>query len=312
MFLRALQSVSDQTFQSREIIVVVDGSDDVHWHAYEAIARQQPGIRFLFVQHRPSGHGQSYSMNVGVHAANGAYLCFLDDDDHWTSKVHLENAAASIKASEAPVDLYFTNQQAYFADDRRQTEKVWLEDLIGQVNPSMRHWGNSYFVDAPFLMNSSGFAHINCSIVSRQLYDSLGGMDESIRYENDRDFYIRAVDAASVILYCTDCVSRHNIPDTSRRENMSTVGSDIEKKLYQVRVYDKNICGVRQKKILDFCRRGKTYELKHAARILASKGQYGRARHYAGEALISGFNLRWLGYTCYLAFRSLWHGDAGR
>ena len=307
MFQRALQSVVEQTFQAREIIVVVDGSDEQSLHAYQELAGQHPGIHFEFVQHRPSGHGQSYSMNVGAHAANGDYLCFLDDDDCWSSERHLENAATSIRASDEPVDLYYTNQQAYFADGVRQTEEVWLESLIGRVSPDMQVCGNSYRVDASFLMQGSGFAHLNCSIVNRQFYHSLGGMDESIRYENDHDFYLRAVDAARVIIYCTDHVSRHNIPDTSKRDNMSTVGSDIEKKLYQIRVYDKGICGSSQQPVLALCLRGKTYELKHAARILASRGQYRRARHYAAEALLSGFNLRWLGYTCYLGVRGLLH-----
>ncbi|MCB1843127.1 MAG: hypothetical protein KDI09_09220, partial [Halioglobus sp.] len=222
---------------------------------------------------------------------------------------HLETAAACIRAGATRIELYLSNQQAYFADNVRQTEKVWLEDLADQVTPEMHHFGNSYLVDAPFLIKSHGFSHLNCSIVSRDLYKRLGGMDESIRYENDRDFYIRAIDTASAILYSTDCVSRHNIPDTSRQDNMSTVASEIEKKLYQMRVYDKGICAARQTPVLQFCRRGKTYQLKHLTRILATLGEYRRASHYAREALVTGFNPRWLAYTCYLGCRSFMGGS---
>lgn len=305
LFFKALQSVMRQTFQDREIIVVVDGSDEPHLASYQQIAAEHPDIRFIYVEHRPAGHGQSYSMNVGSLASHGKYLSFLDDDDYWTSDTHLEQAANCIQAAASPIELYLTNQLAYFADNTRQTKKVWLEDLIEKVTPRMHHLGSSYLVDTAFLIGSSGFSHMNCTIVSRPLYDRLGGMDESIRYENDRDFYIRAIDTASGILFSTDSVSRHNIPDTSKRDNMSTVASGIEKKLYQMRVYDKGICTARQAPVINFCRRGKTYELKHIAHAFAELGEYRRASHYAKEAVITGFNLRWLAYTCYLVCRTV-------
>jgi hypothetical protein len=130
-------------------------------------------------------------------------------------------------------------------------------------------------------------------------------MDESIRYENDRDIYIRSIDAAKCILYSTHYMSLHNIPDTSKKNNMSTVNSEIEKKLYQLRVYDKGISLCRQSSVIRFCCKAKVYELKHAARILSHSKRHRSAAHYAKAALISGFNFRWLAYTIYLTGKSL-------
>ncbi|MDZ7782421.1 MAG: hypothetical protein U5K56_05580 [Halioglobus sp.] len=169
---------------------------------------------------------------------------------------------------------------------------------------SNRNKGDSYFVNAAFLLQSRGFAHLNCSIFSRALYEAIGGMDESIRYENDRDVYIRSIDTAKVILFSTRYSSRHNIPDISRKENMSTVGTNVDKKLYQLRVYDKGICLCTRPAVVRSCRLGKTYELKHLAQILAHERQFKRALHYAREALLNGFNFRWSGYCLYLSFRS--------
>jgi len=301
---RALESVKSQTFGNLEILVVVDGSGDQYLKRYRDMDAHSEDISFVYLDHRAAGHGQSYSMNVGVACSTGNYLCFLDDDDFWTDDFYLETVHASITASNKPVDLHYSNQKAFYSDGSQQTKSVWLEDLIPRVADSHRNEGDSYFVDATFLLQSKGFAHLNCSIFSRALYDAIGGMDESIRYENDRDVYIRSIDTAKVILFSTRYASRHNIPDMSRKENMSTVGTSVDKKLYQLRVYDKGICLCTTPAVVKTCRLGKAYELKHLAQILAREKQFRQALHYAREALLNGFNFRWLGYCLYLASRS--------
>lgn len=312
LFQVALASVTDQTFAAKEVIVVVDGSSEENLKAYRELDEVYPQVSFYFLEHRPNGHGQSYSMNVGAAYAKGGYLCFLDDDDQWTDAQYLEKVHANIQACPTPVDMHYANQKAIFADGKPQTKEVWLQDLIPRVSSRPLNHGNSYRVDADFLFSSEGFAHLNCSIFRREFYASIGGMDETIRYENDRDVYIRAVDAASEILFTTEYISLHNIPDIAKRTNMSTMASDIDKKLYQMRVYDKGISLARKKATVKHCRRGKVYELKHSATILAQQNRYRPAMHYAKEALLSGFTLGWLAYTLYLSFQSVVHpGDSG-
>ena len=57
--------------------------------------------------------------------------------------------------------------------------------------------------------------------------------------------------------------------------------------------------------IRQHCRLGKTYELKHITNILADKNDFSEAAFYAREALLNGFNLRWLAFTLYLSIRGL-------
>lgn len=305
LFEKALQSVAGQSFPNIEIIVVVDGSDEAHLPAYQQLAASYPQSRFHYLINRPNGHGQSYSMNFGAAQSRGEYLCFLDDDDYWTDEDYLARSHASLTQSESTVDLHYSNQHAYFADGRRQEEDVWLEDLLPKLSNARAHINDSYFVDAEFLMQSSGFGHLNCSMFRREFYHLIGGMDETIRYENDRDVFIRSVDHGETILYSKHFISRHNIPDTSKRDNMSTVSSAVDKKLYQLRVYDKGLCMGKQHCVIDHCRRGKTYELKHITRILAESGEMISAAYYARAALLNGFNLRWLAYAAYLSMKSL-------
>jgi glycosyltransferase involved in cell wall biosynthesis len=305
LFLTALQSVLEQSFCEKEIIVVIDGSAASNLARYREILKPFDTVLFLELQDRPIGHGQSYSMNYGVSKASGQYLCFLDDDDHWTDSRYLARLFDELSACKSPVDVHYSNQKAVYADAVEKSENVWIEDLIPTVVTQQRHHGDSYFVDATFLLSSEGFAHLNCSVFKREFYFAIGGMDETIRYENDRDMYIRSIDAARVMLFCTNYMSVHNIPDVTKKSNMSTVSSEIEKKIYQMRVYDKGISFSKNISVVRFCCKAKMYELKHATRILAREKQYTSAAYYAKAALIDGFNLRWLAYTLYLIIQAM-------
>jgi glycosyltransferase involved in cell wall biosynthesis len=305
LFLTALHSVLEQSFSEKEIVVVIDGSTETDLARYRDFEKRLGGVVFYELQDRRIGHGQSYAMNYGVSQSSGRYLCFLDDDDHWTDSEYLARTFDNISHSDKPVEIYYSNQTAVYSDGVVKKEKVWIDDLIPKVVTQENNHGDSYFVDCKFLLSSGGFAHLNCSIFQREFYLAIGGMDESIRYENDRDVYIRSLDAARGMLFSTSCVSVHNIPDVTKKSNMSTVSSEIEKKLYQMRVYDKGISLSQKGEVVRFCCKAKMYELKHAARILAKNGQYKGAAYYAKAALFDGFNLRWLAYTLYLMVESM-------
>jgi glycosyltransferase involved in cell wall biosynthesis len=305
LFLAALQSVREQSFCEKEIIVVVDGSTPSYLTRYQEFKQQFEDVMFFELLHRPIGHGQSYAMNYGVSKASGQYLCFLDDDDHWTDISYLTRLFDNLAASENPVDVHYSQQKAVYANDITRNENLWIEDLIPAVLAENKNQSDSYFVDVTFLLSSGGYAHLNCSVFRREFYLAIGGMDETIRYENDRDIYIRSIDVARTILLSTSYISVHNIPDVAKKSNMSTVTTEIEKKIYQMRVFDKGISLSKNIEMVRFCCKAKMYELKNAALILAREKQYTGAAYYAKAALIDGFNLRWLAYTLYLIFQAM-------
>jgi glycosyltransferase involved in cell wall biosynthesis len=288
-----------------EVVIVVDGSSDEAMQAYRQIDSEFPEIEFHYLVHQPKGHGHSYSMNHGARHSTGQYLCFLDDDDCWTDPQYLARTQQSLQAGTQRIDLHYSNQTAVHADLTPNRETLWLADLIPLINDHTEHANDSYLVDADFIMSSGGFGHLNCSIFARDFYLEIGGMDETIRYEDDHDLFIRAVDRADAILFSTRFVSQHYMPDAGKRENMSTVDSTVEKKLSQLRVYDKGICHSTRESVIRHCRRAKTYELKHIAQILDAEGNIRPALHYAGEALTNGFNLRWLAYFIYLSGKAV-------
>ena len=295
----AVESVIQQTFKSFEIIVVNDGSDPKFAGDYQALEAEYKGrLTVLHLEQSMNGHGQSYAMNMGVNLAQGKYIGLLDDDDFWIEPEHLLTAHTHLCAANA--DVYFTDQQAY--QNLQPTGKtIWLAGLADKIRRRQSKNGSGvYQVCVADLMEHNGFAHLNTTIVSRKLYQSIKGLDENIRYECDRDFYLRIIDQAETILYNPQETSRHNIPDPKKADNMSTLVTDLEKMGFRLALLDKAILFAKHPDIAKHAQQHKAYTLKYIADTLARQRKYHPAFYYAKEALLIGFTLKWLAFCIYL------------
>lgn len=87
-----LESVSAQTYQSLEIIVVDDGSSDTTCDVVEDCARRDPRIRLI----RQTNAGVGAARNTGIAAAKGKYVAPIDADDIW----HPDKILAQVTAME--------------------------------------------------------------------------------------------------------------------------------------------------------------------------------------------------------------------
>lgn len=299
LFRKAIDSVLCQSTSNLEIVVVNDGSAPEHRAAYDAMENEYGGrARFFHLVRRPNGHGQSYSLNFGAAQARGDYLCILDDDDYWTDKDYLRRVEGVIGAAAEPFDLHFSNQAA-FRGDVQEPGPVWVEGLTAVLKREGRSpaRGGAYEVSAEDLFKINGFCHLNVFLIRREFYHEIGGLDENIRYECDRDVYLRAVDRARSIYYSPHVVSRHNIPDPKDKSAMSTTVSNLEKRVFQLRVLDKAILFAEHEAIRAHARRHKVYALKKIAEELHAAGRKREASYYAREALMIGFNPKWAGFA---------------
>lgn len=300
----AIESVLRQGHARKEIIVVDDGSDGDNALRYRRIAEELAGqVQFFHLTHRPRGHGQSYSLNFGVDRAIGDYVCFLDDDDYWIDDEHLARAHRVIQAARA--DVYFSNQEAVF-NGQRLNRTVWIEDMPAIARRRMApDPTGAYRVTPSDLMQCVGFAHLNTTIARRSLFAEIGGLDENIRYECDRDFYLRLIDQAQTITFHPAVTSRHNVPDPTKPASMSTLVNELQKRLFQLTVLDKSALFAKNPSIRNHCREHKAYALKKIAHALWAMNSYTAASYYAREALFVGFSVKWLLFSLMLTARSL-------
>jgi hypothetical protein len=134
---------------------------------------------------------------------------------------------------------------------------------------------------------------LNTTIVSRSLYLEIGGFDEGLRYEEDRDFYLRAIDRAHLIKHLPAIVARHNIPDPAARASVSTVEPELAKRLYQLRVFDKASLFSARPEVRRYAMRHRGYILEHIAIEARRLGQADCAVYYGREALMSKLTARW-------------------
>ncbi len=305
LFRQALDSVLRQSFQDREVLVVNAGSSDEFLPRYRAIeADSDPRVSWHYQPQRSNGHGPSYSINTGAQAARGQYLCILDDDDSWIDVEHLTRAWDVINAAVTAVDAYYSNQTAYTADGKPLDELLWLGELAKQLPPSGADTHGTHRVTPAFLLSCTGFPHLNCSIIRRELFLAIGGMDEGIRYECEVDLYLRTLDAAKQIIYNAAVVARHNIPDAVAKNNVSTAVSVLQKRLSQITVYQKNLIRAPARAIRDTCLLKLSMLYKQVAEHFVTEKEFVIAARYARIALACRWSLKWQLYCFYLTARA--------
>jgi glycosyltransferase involved in cell wall biosynthesis len=308
LFQQAFGSVLAQSGAEFEIVVVNDGSDPSHAAAYGAIEAGANGhAQFLALNCRSRGHGPSYAHNTGADHAHGDYLCFLDDDDLWTDPCHLRRAAQAIDLA-GNLDLYMTDQVAW-SDGVARPPPIWIEDLLDHA-PDLPGPDKSgcHAATPDVLLRARGFCHLNTLIVRRAFFHELGGLDEGLRYEADRDFYLRAIDQATTIRYAPFKVARHNMPVPAKAANVSTRVSTAEKRLCQLRLLDRLILSAKRPDIRNYARKHKAYTLQKLADELAAAGSHRTAAQYAREALVMRPSARWLAMTMLYGARSIVSG----
>jgi glycosyltransferase involved in cell wall biosynthesis len=305
----AVASVLAQDFDDYEIVVVDDGSAiplDRSQLGLEADAGQR--LRIVNIGQQMRGRGPGYSRDVGVWESSGRYCAFLDDDDIWIKNDHLSVAHDALCVGFSPPELYLANQEALAAGS--DARPLWLYPLAVQLERSDKaHQQGRYLVTADELIGVGGFSHLNTTIVSRALFDRVGGIDENIAYEEDLDFYLRCIDAAEGISFRPDIVARHHVPDRSRQDNASTSVNYLNKMNMRLYLLNKNFMGARQRVIRMYCRDYYVSTTKHIAEHYAKQGDYRQASHFARSALGARFSIKWAAYTAFLLGRSILPGS---
>ena len=167
----AIRSALAQTFTDFELIVVDDGSKDGTAEVVKALARGDSRIQLV----QQANRGLAGARNSALRASRGEFFALLDSDDLWEPEFLAEQLA--IFAVRPDVDIVTGNgwclggakhgQLALPCPDPRPVPD--LATIVGDER-------------AVFIM----------SVVRRRVYTTIGSFDESMRSNEDYDFWLRA------------------------------------------------------------------------------------------------------------------------
>jgi glycosyltransferase involved in cell wall biosynthesis len=245
-----------------EIVVVDDGSTD----DTAAVARRYP-VRYL----QGGGRGAAAARNLGIRAATGELVAFLDDDDVWLEG-HVAPHLAVLRA-DPEVALVFA--QGILADT----------DLRPVFPPSPAAPLPSGDVFAYSLRQSVQW---NTVVARRRVLLDLGGFDESLDGAEDWDLQLRLAarcDCAGVAVPVT--LYRQ---DAARPKDFETYRVWYERTIGMVRrnarLPARSRIPLRQRLTLTFAIRGwYAFRFAYSARAAVARGQTGEALRCLGGAL---------------------------
>jgi len=171
----AIESVLAQSFSDFELIVIDDGSTD---DTAKQLARFGSRLRLLSQPNR----GVSAARNFAVRHARGSYLAFLDSDDLWL-------------ANKLAIQVAFMEQNP--SVQICQTKEIWIRNGV-RVNAKAKHRkpsGDIFIASLELCLVSP-----SAVMLTRALFEQLGGFDESLPVCEDYDLWLRIALDHSVAL----------------------------------------------------------------------------------------------------------------
>ena len=191
----AMQSALVQLALTDELIVVDDHSSDRTSSVVAAIA--DPRVRVLSTPRR----GVSAARNVGLAAARGELVAFLDHDDCWPAGRH----AVMLRVL---------------------TENPDVDAVLGRIRIRFEP-GTA--PSRPFLAIDGKYpkaGSVCCGLYRRRILDRIGGFAEDMHFGEDIDYNIRLTEAGMRVELCEidSLVYRRHASNTTNDQKASRAG----------------------------------------------------------------------------------------
>jgi GT2 family glycosyltransferase len=201
---QALDSVVIQNDRDLECIIIDDGSTD---NTKSIIASFEDKLPIKLIS-RKKGNWVS-NTNYGLSIAQGKYACFLHQDDIW-----LPNRLATMKALvEKYPEASFYLHPVWFIDNQGERLGKW-QCPLPKVLKSQK------MVEKLLIQN---FIAIPAPIFQRQTALDLGGLDETLWYTADWDFWLKLA-AAGTTIYHPEALAVFRVhPDSQTIRRSSSI-----------------------------------------------------------------------------------------
>ena len=192
----ALESIFTQTYRPLEVIVADDGSTD---GTAAIVAEYSERVRHL----GQPNTGAPAARNLGLRAACGEFIAFLDADDLW----HPEKLARQMArfATRPKLDLCITFVQNF-----------WSPELQEKV---------PWFADHPLAKPFPGYV-APALLARRALFDAIGWFNSDLHHGDMKDWFLRAAEYGAVIEALTDILVYRRLHETNMSHHKAAVSRE--------------------------------------------------------------------------------------
>jgi glycosyltransferase involved in cell wall biosynthesis len=177
----ALDSILAQTYRPLDIIVADDGSKD---RSIDVVAQYGGNVRFVSQETA----GPAATRNLGLSAASGDFIAFLDADDLWHPEKLTRQMARFHARSE--LDLCITHAQMF-----------WTEDMAME---------ETYYRDQPRTKPLPGYATTTL-LARRNIFNQVGCFNTELWFGDATDWFIRAAEYGAVMEVLPDVLTYHRM-----------------------------------------------------------------------------------------------------
>ena len=205
----ALDSILDQTHRPLEIIVADDGSTD---RTREIAAGYGDPVRVVTQETA----GPPATRNLGLAAARGEFIAFLDADDLW----HKQKLARQLErfANRPEMGACVTGIRNFWIPELKEEEARLGQTKMGQELP--------------------GYVTMTL-LARRETFDAVGPFDVRLWYSDSADWFLRAREKGVVIERIDDVLVFHRMHENNltrrqgletRDEFLSTIHASLKKR----------------------------------------------------------------------------------
>ena len=182
---QALSSVVNQTYRDLDIVCVDDGSTDNGLFIIKEYAAQDNRIQVVTQENQ----GTYIARQVGVNAAQGDYIMFIDPDD-WLELDACEKLSNFAKTSQADIIQYGAYVECEGVDDEEaRLRGIYLNAMVDSLT------GSDAIMDACFVERTIAW-NLNCKMfkasVAKKAYSCLGKFRIITMEDCFTSFYIYA------------------------------------------------------------------------------------------------------------------------
>lgn len=275
----AIRSARTQTYPIHEIIVVDDGSKD------GTVAKvEQCGVANVTLIRKPNG-GSASARNVGIHAATGDVIAFLDADDLWLPE----------KTEKQVTRMQQTGATLVYCS------KSWIDE---QQNPIPNRDPQVTFPEGNILadlIRGNYITSASCVLATKASLEQVGGFDESRKIfgAEDHELWLRMAHQFKMAAVQEELVRyrRHGANVTNEHENGCPYSRNVPD-----RVGSRLKASLKEVGLERLVRRRTEELLVEAIRDSFSRENYGEMRGFVGMA----FRRRQIPFGClHLAVISL-------